>query len=83
RRLTTPESLTKEILLRSYRPDEWDKWMTAAGLAPWRATGAVFDSSRLMVEAAMQAEGVALVPVSMFARELESGNLVRPFATEI
>jgi len=35
------------------------------------------------VEAAMQAEGVALVPVSMFARELESGNLVRPFATEI
>lgn len=83
RRLTTPESLTKEILLRSYRPDEWDKWMTAAGLAPWRATGSVFDSSRLMVEAAMQAEGVALVPVSMFARELESGNLVRPFATEI
>lgn len=82
-RLVTTESLTKEILLRSYRPDEWDKWMTAAGLDPWRPGGAVFDSSRLMVEAAMQSQGVALVPASMFTRELEAGCLVRPFDTEI
>ncbi len=83
RRLSTPDALTKEILLRSYRPDEWDQWMIAAGMDPWRAAGAVFDSSRLMAEAAMQGEGVALVPVSMFAREMEAGCLVRPFTTEI
>ncbi len=46
-------------------------------------TGPVFDSSRLMVEAAVQTGGVALVPVCMFQRELEAGILVRPFDIEI
>jgi LysR family transcriptional regulator of beta-lactamase len=31
------------------------------------------------VEAAAQGAGVALVPVAMFAREIESGRIVQPF----
>ena len=46
-----------------------------AGAAPPPVVGPVFDSSVLMVEAALQAAGVALAPPSMFSRHLASGAL--------
>jgi len=79
RRLAQPADLVGETLLRSYRTDEWLSWFAAAQLEPCAVNGPVFDSSRLMVEAAMQAAGVALAPACMFARELQLGLLVRPF----
>jgi LysR family transcriptional regulator of beta-lactamase len=82
-RLTAPADLTRETLLRSYRADEWQIWFAAAGLEPWTLNGPVFDSSRLMVEAAVQGAGVALAPACMFASELRRGALVRPFDTEV
>jgi LysR family transcriptional regulator, regulator of gene expression of beta-lactamase len=83
KRLAAPSDLTKETLLRSYRTDEWLIWFAAAGLEPWAVNGPIFDSSRLMVEAAMQSAGVALAPSRMFIRELQTGALVRPFHTEV
>ncbi|WP_279611900.1 LysR family transcriptional regulator [Burkholderia gladioli] len=82
-RLRVPADLVGETLLRSYRPDDWMNWFAKAGLAPMPARGAVFDSSRLMVEAATQGAGVALAPASMFARDLATGRLVRPFDIEV
>ncbi|WP_371361620.1 LysR family transcriptional regulator [Pantoea ananatis] len=83
RRLQQPACLLRENLLRSYRTDEWDSWFTAAGITPPRITGPVFDSSRLMIEAAYHTGGIALVPACMFQRELDAGTLARPFALEI
>ncbi|MFP3799548.1 LysR substrate-binding domain-containing protein [Paraburkholderia sp. SIMBA_027] len=83
RRLTSPADLAKETLLRSYRPDEWLDWFAAAGIGAWAVSGPIFDSSRLMAEAAMQGAGVALAPACMFARELQAGLLVRPFEVEV
>ncbi len=83
KRLTTPADLFKENLLRSYRSDEWDNWFTAAGVTPVRINGAIFDSSRLMIETAIHSGGVALAPAKMFARELDSGLLVCPFSIAI
>jgi LysR family transcriptional regulator of beta-lactamase len=82
-RLTAPADLTRETLLRSYRADEWQIWFAAAGLESWTLNGPVFDSSRLMVEAAVQGAGVALAPACMFASELRRGALVQPFDTEV
>jgi LysR family transcriptional regulator of beta-lactamase len=82
-RLATPADLARETLLRSYRADEWINWLAAAGLEPWQANGPVFDSSRLMVEAAVQGAGIALAPPLMFVRELQAGLLVRPFDREV
>ncbi|MGN4190674.1 transcriptional regulator GcvA [Burkholderia gladioli] len=82
-RLRVPADLAGETLLRSYRADDWMNWFAKAGLAPMPARGAVFDSSRLMVEAATQGAGVALAPASMFARDLATGRLVRPFDIEV
>jgi LysR family transcriptional regulator of beta-lactamase len=83
RRLGRPEDLAQETLLRSYRADEWSQWYAAAGLTPRAVNGPVFDSSRLMAEAAMQGAGIALAPARMFARELQNGTLVRCFETEV
>ena len=82
-RLHTPADLAGEKLLRSYRADDWANWFAAAGLAPRPVRGPVFDSSRLMVEAAMQGAGVALAPASMFERDLSMGRLARPFDIDV
>ncbi|TQI80947.1 LysR family transcriptional regulator [Serratia fonticola] len=79
KRLISPRDLFKENLLRSYRTEEWDSWFTAAGITPERVNGSIFDSSRLMVEAAIHTGGVALAPPKMFTRELETAQLVCPF----
>ncbi len=82
-RIARPADLAHETLLRSYRPDDWPSWFAAAGVACPAIRGPVFDSSRLMAEAAMQGAGVALVPSAMFERELADGRLQRPLPTEV
>lgn len=82
-RLAEPADLGRETLLRSYRADDWPDWFRAAGIAPPAVRGPVFDSSWVMIEAAMQGAGVALAPSSMFERELTEGALVRPFEAEV
>jgi LysR family transcriptional regulator, regulator of gene expression of beta-lactamase len=83
KRLRTPADLANEKLLRSYRADDWANWFGAAGLAPRAVRGPIFDSSRLMAEAAMQGAGIALAPASMFERELATERLVRPFDIDV
>jgi LysR family transcriptional regulator of beta-lactamase len=82
-RLHRPADLAHEVLLRSYRPDEWARWFAAADAACPAIRGIIFDSSITMAEVAAQGAGVALVPVRMFARELQQGRLVRPFEIEV
>ncbi|HHR5901570.1 TPA: LysR substrate-binding domain-containing protein [Providencia alcalifaciens] len=79
RKLKNPIDLQNFPLMRSYRKDEWDKWFLAANVEPWRVKGPVFDSSRLMVEAALLMEGIAIAPSCMFEQELSAGSLVQPF----
>jgi len=83
RRIRAPQDLQRETLLRSYRAEDWLRWFSAAGVEPGPVRGPVFDSSRLMVEAAVQGAGVALAPVAMFRRELELGWLRQPLACEV
>jgi len=81
-RLDTPADLARETLLRSYRND-WPEWFTAAGTSLPPIRGPMFDSSSVMIEAALLGAGVALAPVAMFGRELREGRLVRPFEAEV
>lgn len=78
--LRQPEDLRRCTLLRSYRSEDWPAWFEAAGCTrPPAARGPQFDSSVLMVQAALRGAGVALAPATLFARELASGELARPF----
>ncbi|MEX0422619.1 LysR family transcriptional regulator [Providencia rettgeri] len=81
--LKHPLDLKSHQLMRSYRKDEWEKWFLAAEIEPWRVKGPVFDSSRLMVEAALLTDSIALVPSCMFSHELSAGTLVQPFDVSV
>ena len=83
KRLRQPEDLLREVLLRSYRIDEWERWFASTGIASPKARGPVFDSSTSLAGVASQGQGVALLPIRMFERELEQGQLVQPFKDEI
>jgi LysR family transcriptional regulator of beta-lactamase len=82
-RLESTADLARGTLLRSYRADEWPLWFAAAGCPAPRIRGPVFDSSPVMAAAAAAGAGVALLPAAMFARELATEILVRPFETEL
>lgn len=82
-RLKSPADLAGERLLRSYRSDEWPHWFAAAETTCPPVRGPIFDSSWIMVEAALQGHGVALAPVMMFATAVAAGRLVQPFAPTI
>jgi LysR family transcriptional regulator, regulator of gene expression of beta-lactamase len=77
--LHTPADLAQHTLLRSYRPDEWPRWLAAAGVGPLPLGGPVFDSSVTLAAAAAQGAGVALLPPALFEAELRSERLVQPF----
>jgi LysR family transcriptional regulator of beta-lactamase len=81
-RLQEPADLLRLPLLRSYRPQDWLNWFRAAGLDAVNVRGPLFDSSLIMAQAAIRGGGVALAPHALFRRELDSGQLVRPFAIE-
>jgi LysR family transcriptional regulator of beta-lactamase len=83
KRLRQPADLLNEVLLRSYRIDEWERWFASVGITSAQARGPVFDSSGSLAEVAILGQGIALLPIGMFARELESGELVQPFKEEI
>ncbi len=82
-RLREPQGLAAEVLLRSYRADEWDLWFAAAGATCPAVRGPMYDTSLALAAVAVQGAGVALLPVAMFERELIEGRLVRPFAAEV
>jgi LysR family transcriptional regulator of beta-lactamase len=82
-RLSDPASLARETLLRSYRADEWPRWFAAAGTPCPPLRGPVFDSSILMVQAALRGLGIALAPPALFDHELRTGQLVQPFAASV
>jgi LysR family transcriptional regulator of beta-lactamase len=82
-RLHEPSDLAALPLLRSYRPQDWPTWLEAAGVGEISARGPLFDSSWVMVQAAMLDEGVALAPPKMFERTLAEGRLVQPFPLEV
>ena len=83
--LHSPADVLKHTLLRSYRADEWNLWFQAAGLPSdtRMPRSVVFDSSLAMMEAALQATGVALAPALMFSRQLENDVIRQPFEVGI
>jgi LysR family transcriptional regulator of beta-lactamase len=83
RQMKGPEDVAHQTLLRSYRADEWPGWFEAAKVSLPPIRGLVFDSSVLMVEAAVQGAGVALAPPLMFSRHLTAGMLEQPFPITI
>ena len=78
-RLRDPRDLSSERLLRSYRVADWRIWLERAGVAASVIKGPMFDSARLMIDAAIDGFGVALAPPMMFQSQISHGLLRQPF----
>lgn len=78
-----PAALAGLPLLRSVGED-WLPWFRAAGL-DWDepASGLALNDSGLVVQAAIDGQGIALARRSLALRALREGRLVRPFDIEV
>lgn len=84
--LRCPEDLAGFTLLHSSWADEsdsapgWPMWLRAAGAQGVDSQpGPRLGNDSMLVEAALAGQGVALVSHALVARELDAGQLVRPF----
>lgn len=88
--IATPADLASHVLLHDDSPNRdpscpsWPMWLRAAGVSEQIAggRGIRFTLSSLVVEAAVQGEGVALAKATLAQRDLEAGRLVRLFGGE-
>lgn len=72
------------LLQASTRPYAWRQWFAAAGIAaPRDLTGLRMELFSMLVEAAAQGLGVALVPRILVLRELTGGRLVQAVDHEL
>ena len=83
--LRQPAELVNHTLLQLYTAeDDWHAWLEAAEV-PQLAGRAQprFDSYLLALEAAIEGQGIAMVPHFMVASDLKAGRLITPFTVEI
>ncbi|MDK1491639.1 transcriptional regulator GcvA [Sinorhizobium sp. 7-81] len=84
RPLIEPVDLRNHVLLHDVQRQDWRLWLDAVGASEVQSTrGPVFINSNGAIEAARAGDGVALVRLSLVARELREGALVAPFACGI
>ena len=78
-----PADLARYTLLRS--DDEWWKpWFEAVGLDwPEPPRGPIFNDSALMLQAAVEGQGIALARTSLIGNDLKNGLLVRLFDIDV
>jgi len=79
--LRRPADLAHSVLLHLENRRDWSKWLDAAG-APDAdlSRGPVLNQASLVIDAAVDGQGVALARTGLAAQDLISGRLVRPFA---
>lgn len=83
--LKSPAALAKAKLLSSTNaPDDWPRWLEAAGLDPALARKArAFDYPAFALQAALDGLGVAMARAPFVADDLNAGRLVAPFGLSV
>jgi LysR family glycine cleavage system transcriptional activator len=86
--LRKPADLVHHTLLHDVTPSEdlprWEAWLAAAGVAAVPARkGTHFNSVQLVLQAAMEGQGVALGIDVLAAEDVSAGRLVVPFDVRI
>lgn len=83
-RLKRPIDLMHEVLLHhTIFPDNWARWAHMAGLRGEPKLGPGYDLSMNLIFAAKEGVGIAITQPCLIERELESGELVMPFALPV
>ena len=75
----TPRDIAGLPLLHLNDRQDWLKWFQAAGLEDTRTMrGPVLDQDNMVIDAAVDGQGVALARTTLAAHDLLAGRLVRP-----
>jgi LysR family glycine cleavage system transcriptional activator len=86
RPLRRPEDLAHHTLLHARMSrDDWQLWLTAAGLPPTLASrrGLTFDETLMALEAAIDGLGIALGRTPFVEADIAAGRLVVPFGVKL
>ncbi len=82
--LKAPDDLRHHTLLHERDYVEWAQWLALAGARQVEARrGPIIDDPSVVLQAAIDGQGVALVSASIVRGELESGRLVKPFDVDL
>ncbi len=79
--LRRPADLAHHALLHLDHRQDWSKWLDAAGVKDADLSrGPVLNQASMVIDAAVDGQGVALARTGLAARDLICGRLVRPFS---
>jgi LysR family glycine cleavage system transcriptional activator len=80
-RLRRPADVLKWPLLRlEDQSKAWERWFALAGVtAPERLPGPVLNRASMLIDAAIDGQGIALARTTLAAWDLIGGRIVRPF----
>ena len=83
-RLAKPSDVLKFPLIHLDDRKDWARWLDAAGVEPGElARGPVLNRASMVIDAAIDGQGIALARTTLTATDLINGRLVRPFAEEL
>ncbi len=78
--LVEPETLTQKVLLHDRSRQDWPLWFATAGLSDVQVpSGPQFDQTSMVIDAAVEGQGIALARSALAARDLLAGRLIRLF----
>src|SRR5450631_1318242 len=79
-RLTRPADLLKLPLLHLDDWKAWSKWLDAAGVSNFKMPrGPALNRASMLIDAAIDGQGIALARTALAAWDLINGRLARPF----
>src|SRR5215469_8182434 len=81
RRLARPADILKFPLIHLDSRADWAKWLRVAGIGDDNVRhGPVLNRASMVIDAAINGQGIALARTTLAAFDLINGRLVRPFA---
>ena len=84
RAIRTPADILKHPLLHMEDRKDWSRWLEAAGVAETGAIhGPLLNRASMIIDAAVDGQGVALARTTLAAWDLINGRLVRPFPVAV
>ena len=82
--LHDPEDVLRFPLLHLDDRRDWGRWLDAAGVPGERLLqGPILNHASMLIDAAIEGQGVALARTMLAASDLTAGRLVRPFQAAI
>jgi LysR family transcriptional regulator, glycine cleavage system transcriptional activator len=80
RRAVTAADVLQLPLLHLDSRSDWTKWFDAAGIvSKAESRGVILNRASMLIDAAVDGQGVALARTTLAARDLINGRLLRPF----